>query len=60
MSTLELGVVGVYLCLNGECGRLRGVKIVFLLGGAVLEGIDRGTKDWEYLERLWDEWKERL
>ena len=26
----------------------------------MLERIERGTKDWEYLESLWDKWKERL
>lgn len=26
----------------------------------MLERIERGTDDWEYLERLWDKWKERL
>lgn len=60
MSTLELGVVGVYLRLNGEWGRFRGVRIVFWLGGAMLERIEKGTDDWEYLERLWDKWKEKL
>ena len=27
---------------------------------AMLERIERGTKDWESLEALWDKWKERL
>lgn len=26
----------------------------------MLERIERGTDDWEYLESLWDKWKERL
>ena len=26
----------------------------------MLERIEKGTKDWEYLEALWDKWKEKL
>lgn len=26
----------------------------------MLERIERGTEDWEYLEALWDKWKEKL
>lgn len=26
----------------------------------MLERIEKGTDEWEYLERLWDKWKERL
>lgn len=26
----------------------------------MLERIEKGTEDWEYLERLWDKWKKRL
>lgn len=26
----------------------------------MLERIEKGTEDWEYLESLWDKWKERL